>query len=85
MANSTWNATVPGEPNERNNEPETPAETFDEIAAFIPTQAGTTEAPLCDQANVDKQASEWGDLWETEQPYINPMFDLQLGIFIGLA
>ena len=78
-----WNATVPGEPNDRCDEPETTTETFDEIVAFIPAQAGTTEAPLCDQANVDKRAADWSNLWEAEQSYIAPMFDLQLDMFKG--
>ena len=80
-----WNATVPSEPKNAYDEPETVTETFDEVAAFVPTQAGTTEAPLCDQANVDKQAAEWSNLWEAEQTYIAPMFDMQLDMFKGLA
>ncbi len=85
VASNAWNAAVPGEPNEKDYEPDAQTETFDEIAAFIPTHAGTIEAPRCDQANVDRQASEWDDLWETQQPYVNPMFDLKLDMFKGLA
>ena len=80
-----WNAAVPSEPSANSEDPEVPNDSFDEVAAFIPTQAGTTEAPLCDQANVDKQAAEWGNLWETKQTYVEPMLDLQLDMFQGLA
>ena len=36
-------------------------------------------------ANVDKQGTEWAELWETEKAYINPLFDLQLEMFLGPA
>jgi len=59
--------------------------TFDELSTFVPNETGLIAAPLCDQANVDKQAKDWGKLWETEKAYTHPLFDMQLDMFLGLA
>jgi hypothetical protein len=57
----------------------------DDLCTFVPDDTGILTAPLGDQANVDKQGKEWAELWLTKQKYINPLFDLQLNMFKGLA
>ena len=67
IGNSALNERVDAEPNETTGNDNEDAGTFDDVAPFVPHDAGVLLAPLCDQANVDKQATDWAGLWENEK------------------
>ena len=74
IGNSALNDKVDGEPSGTTSTESEDAGTFDDATPFVPNDTGILLAPLCDQANVDKQAIDWAALWETEKAYVNPMF-----------
>ena len=76
---------MPGEPNTSTNNDHTGHGTFDCITTFVPNQLGLLAAPLCGQANVDKQAVDWGTLWEKNNMYNAPLFNLQIQMLEDLA
>ena len=56
-----------------------------DIADYIPDSATTTVEPLCDQANVEQQASEWAPLWQYNLAYKQPQFAISDDMFLDLA
>ena len=76
------------QPDEASDEAADEAEegdTYDELSTFVPDDLGVLTAPLNDQGNVDKQAAEWGELWQSSAVYTAPVFDMQLEMFIDMA
>ena len=85
VGNSALNDKVDGEPSGTTGTESEDAGTFDDVTPFVPNDTGILMAPLCDQANVDKQAIDWAALWETEKVYVNPLFNLQMDMFEDMA
>jgi len=68
------NDVVPQEPNDKDAADQL---LYVEHRGLLTTTADAARVPLCDQAHVDGTGEEWATLWQEQDMYIEPKFEIE--------
>ena len=72
------NDVVPQEPNDKDAADQL---LYVEHRGLLTTTADAARVPLCDQAHVDHTAESWATLWQEQDAYIEPQFEVEASLF----